>query len=59
MHGADIQDRDGAKDVLKRSRAHFPFVARAYAAGGYAGCLVQWAKDNTHIVLVTLIWQWP
>ena len=51
MHGADIQDRDGAKGVLKRSRARFPFVARAYADGGYAGRLVQWAKDNTHIVL--------
>ena len=37
--------------MLKRSRARFPFVARAYADGGYAGRLVQWAKDKTHIVL--------
>ncbi len=51
MHGADIQDRDGAKGVLRRSRARFPFVKRAYVDGGYAGRLVRWAKNQTHIVL--------
>jgi len=51
VHGADIQDRDGAKGVLKRSRARFPFVARAYGDGGYAGRLVRWAKRQTHIIL--------
>ncbi len=51
MHAADIQDRDGAKDVLKRSRARFPFVERAYVDGGYAGRIVRWAKDRTHILL--------
>ncbi len=51
MHGANIQDRDGAKAVLKRSRARFPFVQRTYVDGGYAGRLVRWAKDKAHIVL--------
>ena len=51
MHGAGIQDRDGAKGVLKRSRARFPFAEHAYADGGYTGRLVQWTKDKTHIVL--------
>ena len=51
MHGANIQDRDGAKGVLKRSRALFPFVERAFVDGGYAGRLVRWAKERTHIVL--------
>ena len=51
VHGANIQDRDRAKGVLKGSRARFPFVERAYADGGYAGRLVRWAKDKTHIVL--------
>lgn len=51
VHGAGVQDRDGGKGVLKRSRARFPFVQRAYADGGYAGRLVEWAKDKTHIVL--------
>jgi transposase len=51
VHGADIQDRDGAKGVLKRSRALFPFVQLAYVDGGYAGPLVAWAKHKAHIVL--------
>ena len=51
MHGADIQDRDGAKGVLRRSRALFPFIEHAYVDGGYAGRLVRWAKTRTHIVL--------
>ena len=51
MHGANIQDRDGAKAVLKRSRARFPFVERAYVDGAYTGHLLRWAKDKTHIVL--------
>jgi transposase len=51
VHGADIQDRDGAKGVLKRSRARFPFVEIAYVDGGYAGRLVRWAKERTHIAL--------
>jgi transposase len=51
VHGANIQDRDGAKGVLKRSRARFPFVEHAYGDGGYAGRLVRWAKEQTHIGL--------
>ena len=51
VHGADVQDRDGAKGVLKRSRRRFPFVERVFADGGYAGKLVAWAKDKTHVAL--------
>jgi transposase len=51
VHGADIQDRDGAKGVLKRSRARFPFVERAYVDGGYAGRLLRWAERQTHMIL--------
>lgn len=51
VHAADIQDRDGAKGVLKRSRARFPFVETVFADGGYAGRLVTWAKDKTHVTL--------
>lgn len=46
LHGADVQDRDGAKGVLKRSRRRFPFVERVFA-----GKLVSWASDKTHVVL--------
>lgn len=51
VHAADIQDRDGAKGVLGRSRARFPFVERVFADGGYAGKLVAWARNKTHITL--------
>jgi hypothetical protein len=47
VHAADIQDRNGAKGVLKRSRRSFPFVKTVFADGGYAGCLVKWAKDKS------------
>ncbi len=49
VHAADIQDRDGAKGVLKHSRARFPFVERVFADGGYAGKLVAWTKDKANI----------
>jgi transposase len=51
IHGADIQDRDGAKGVLRRSRARFPFVERVFADGGYGGKLVTWAKAKAHIAI--------
>lgn len=51
VHSADIQDRDGAKGVLKRSRARFPFVEHVFADGGYAGKLVNWAKDKTNVTI--------
>ena len=51
VHAADIQDRDGAKGVLKRSRRAFPFVETVFADGGYAGRLVGWAKDKAHVTL--------
>lgn len=33
VHAADIQDRGGAKGVLKRARASFPFVETVFADG--------------------------
>ena len=51
VHAADVQDRDGAKGVLKRSRARSLFVEEVYTDGGYAGRLVQGAQDKTHVAL--------
>jgi transposase len=51
VHAADIQDRDGAKGVLKRSRRSFPFVEIVFADGAYAGRLVAWARDKTNLTL--------
>ena len=51
VHSAEVQDRDGGKLPLKASRQRYPFVARVFADGGYAGRLVHWAADKTHISL--------
>ncbi|MDE1149188.1 MAG: IS5 family transposase [Azospirillaceae bacterium] len=37
VHGADIQDRDGAPSVLASIRAAFPWLRHVFADGGYAG----------------------
>ena len=37
VHPADIQDRDGAFQLLCRARRLFPFIKRIFADGGYAG----------------------
>lgn len=37
VHAADIQDRDGAVDVLKAIRRRFPWLRHVFAEGGYAG----------------------
>lgn len=45
VHPADIQDRDGAKLVLKKLADRFPRLKRIWADGAYTGKLVDWAKD--------------
>jgi len=37
VHGADIQDRDGAPDVLKSIRHAFPWLRHIFADAAYAG----------------------
>ncbi len=37
--------------MLKRSRARYPFVEHAFADGGYAGRLINWTRQKTHITL--------
>jgi hypothetical protein len=37
VHTADIQDRDGAPDLLISIRARFPWLRHVFADGGYAG----------------------
>jgi transposase len=37
VHSADVQDRDGAGELLHRTRRLFPFVELIYADGGYRG----------------------
>jgi putative transposase len=33
VHAADVQDRDGAHDLLRLARQRFPFVERIFADG--------------------------
>ena len=37
VHAGDIQDRDGAHDLLRQARRRFPFIERIFADGGYQG----------------------
>ena len=37
VHGAHMQDRDGAPDVLKSIRYAFPWLRHVFADGAYAG----------------------
>ena len=37
VHAADIQDRDGAVEVLASIRALYPWLRHVFADGGYAG----------------------
>jgi putative transposase len=45
VHTADIQDRDGAKLVLKQLTGKFARLKLIWADGGYAGKLVEWVKE--------------
>lgn len=44
VHAADIQDRDGAKLVLKKIRRWFPRLNVIWADQGYAGQLIAWVE---------------
>ena len=37
VHPADVQDRDGARELLRTARRSFPFVERIFADAGYQG----------------------
>ena len=37
VHPGNVQDRDGATELLRRTRRLFPFIEVIYADGGYQG----------------------
>ena len=45
VHPANVQDRDGAKLVLKKLRGTYPRLKKIWADGGYAGKLIAWTKS--------------
>jgi hypothetical protein len=48
---ASAQDRDAAKPLLWNLRRAFPQITLAWADGGYAGKLVNWAKTTLRLTL--------
>lgn len=42
VHAANIQDRDGAKQVLSKLKGRFPRLSLIWADGGYVGKLIDW-----------------
>lgn len=51
VHAANVQDRDGAEQVLTESHDLCPSVTYGWADGGYAGELVEWAATLLGITL--------
>jgi transposase len=37
VHPANVQNRDGAEELLRRTRRLFPFIEVIFADGGYQG----------------------
>lgn len=52
VQSAGIQDRDGAKPVLRALVARFPGLQLIWADGGYAGKLVTWVATVRQRTLV-------
>jgi len=46
VHPVNIQDRDGAKLVLKKIRKWLPKLKLIWADGGYAGKLIAWVDKH-------------
>jgi transposase len=46
VHGADVQDRDGAPDLLKSIAAYYPLLRHVFADGGYAGPKLKGALEK-------------
>jgi putative transposase len=51
VHSAAIQDRDGAKEVVKRLAPKWKKIAKVFADGGYRGQLIGWVKEKFKIDL--------
>ena len=48
---SSVQDRDGAKRVLRKLLGRFPRMTLIWADGGYAGHLLEWAAWIAHWTL--------
>ena len=44
----NVQDRDGGRVLLERTRVRFPRLTHLWADGAYSGALVRWARACLH-----------
>jgi putative transposase len=51
VHAANIQDRDGAKLVLRQLVGRFPRLQLIWADRGYQGLLVDWVAERLDCLL--------
>ena len=51
VHAANVQDRNGAKQVLEKLAEGFPRLRLIWADGGYTGKLVDWVQSTLNCVL--------
>jgi putative transposase len=51
IQSASLQDRDGAKQVMKELKGTWKRVVKVFGDGGYRGKLIEWAKQKTKIDL--------
>ena len=51
VHSASIQDRDGARILLRHAERAMGAIEKIYADGGYAGKLIGWVKKKFGIAL--------
>jgi transposase len=51
VHSAHIQDRDGAKLLLRGARSVLATIEKIYADGGYAGKLIEWTRKTCDVTL--------
>jgi transposase len=52
---ASVQDRDGARRILRDARGRWPRLRVVFADGGYAGQLVGWAKRACGWLIQTVL----
>ncbi len=51
VHAASIQDRVGAKQVVRKAKLKYEELVKMWADGGYCGTLVDWARETWGIDL--------
>ena len=55
VHGADVQDRDGAPDLIKRAYQNHPTVTKLFADGGYAGEKLAMAVEHIEALAIKIV----